>query len=81
MKVVHVQRSRAYKKLWIPLSKKNVDDEVEDNTKPFARVMHKEALITSRTLYNFMVHFKKTTSELLDAIRKVIDELQLKLKF
>ena len=48
-------------------------------TIPLEQVTRKETLITSRTLHNFMVQFEKTTPDLLDAIRKVRDELQLDL--
>ena len=63
------------------IGKNNVDDKVEDDTIPLEPVTRKETLIASRTLHNFMVQFKKTTSELLDAIREVRDELQLDLDF
>ena len=63
------------------IEKSNVDDEVEDDTIPLEPVTRKETLIASRTLHNFMVQFEKTTPELLDAIRKVRDELQLDLNF
>ena len=61
--------------------KSNVDDEVEDDNIPLEPVSHKETLIASRTLHNFMVQFEKTTPKLLDEIRKVRDELQLDLNF
>ena len=41
--------------------KKNVDDEVEDDTTPLEPVTRKETLITSRTLHSFMVQFEMTT--------------------
>ncbi|CAK8576521.1 unnamed protein product [Lathyrus sativus] len=41
----------------------------------------KEALMTSNPLHNFMIQYKNTTPELLDAIRKVRDELQIDLNF
>jgi len=58
--MIHIQWSRAYKKLWIPL-KNNVNDEVEDDAIPLKLVVCQGALITSRTLYSFMVQFEKTT--------------------
>ncbi|XP_049357088.1 CENP-B homolog protein 2-like [Solanum verrucosum] len=58
------------------IGKNNVDDEVKDDTITLEQVTRKEALIASRTLHNFMIQFEKTTPELLDAIRKVRDELQ-----
>ncbi|KAK4719452.1 hypothetical protein R3W88_017790 [Solanum pinnatisectum] len=54
---------------------------VEDDIIPLEPVMHKEALIGSRTFHNFMMQFEKTTPKLLDAIRKVRNELQLDLNF
>ena len=63
------------------IGKSNVDDNVKDNTKPLEPVMCKKTLIASRTVYNFMVKFKRTTLMLLDAIRKVMDKLQLDLNF
>lgn len=54
----------------------NVDDEVEDNGVALEPVMRKEALITSRTLHNFLVQLENTTPEILNAIRKVKDELR-----
>ena len=59
----------------------NVDDEVEYDTVPLEPITRKEALIVSRTLHNFLVQFENTTLEILDAIRKVRDELYLDLNF
>nr|AAT38752.1 hypothetical protein SDM1_42t00003 [Solanum demissum] len=63
------------------IGKCNVDDEVEDDTIPLEPITRMKTLIASRTLHNFMVQFEKTTPELLDAIRKVTDELQLDLNY
>jgi len=63
------------------IEENNVDDEVEDDTIPWKPVMRKKILITSRTLHNILVHFKKITPELLDEIRNVRDGLQLDLNF
>ena len=41
------------------IGKDNVDDAVEDDTTPLEPVTHKEALIASRTLHNFMVQLKR----------------------
>ncbi|RID65958.1 hypothetical protein BRARA_D01128 [Brassica rapa] len=38
-------------------------------------VTRKEAIVASKTLYNFWMQFEKTTSEILDVIRKIRDEL------
>ena len=53
------------------IGKSNVDDEIVDDTTPLDQVTCKETLIASRTLHNFMVQFKNTTLELLDAMRKL----------
>ena len=37
--------------------------------------------MASNTLHNFMIQYKNITSELLDAIRKVRDELQIDFNF
>ncbi|KAK4712555.1 hypothetical protein R3W88_007068 [Solanum pinnatisectum] len=63
------------------IEKSNVDNEVKDDTIFLEPITHKKTLIASRTLHNFMVQFEKTTPKLLDAIRKVRDELQLDLNF
>ena len=44
-------------------------------------VTRKEALMASNIIHNFMIQYKNTTPELLDAIRKVRDELQMDLNF
>ncbi len=44
------------------IEKNNVDDEIEDDTISLEPVIGKESLIASRTLHNFMVQFKKTTT-------------------
>ncbi|CAK8561767.1 unnamed protein product [Lathyrus sativus] len=59
----------------------NAEDDGEDDTMSLELVMRKEALMTSNTLHNFMIQYKNTTPELLDAIRKVRDELQIDLNF
>lgn len=37
--------------------------------------------MASNTLHNFMIQYKNTTPELLDAIKKVRDKLQMDLNF
>ena len=59
----------------------NAEDDGEDDTVSLEPVTRKEALMASNTLHNFMIRYKKTTPELLDAIRKVRDELQIDLNF
>ncbi|KAL5154444.1 ARS-binding protein 1 [Glycine soja] len=59
----------------------NVEDDGEDDTVSLEPVTRKEALMASNTLHNFMIQYKNTTPELLDAIRKVRDELQIDLNF
>ncbi|KAG4909094.1 hypothetical protein JHK87_055210 [Glycine soja] len=59
----------------------NAEDDGEDDKVSLEPVMRKEALVASNTLHNFMIQYKNTTPELLDAIRKVRDELQIDLNF
>ncbi|KAH1232856.1 ARS-binding protein 1 [Glycine max] len=59
----------------------NAEDDGEDDTVSLEPVTQKEALMASNTLRNFMIQFKNTTPKLLDAIRKVRDELQIDLNF
>ncbi|KAG4982424.1 hypothetical protein JHK85_027913 [Glycine max] len=59
----------------------NAEDDSEDDTVSLEPVTRKEALMTSNTLHNFMIQYTNTTPELLDAIRKVRDELQIDLNF
>lgn len=54
----------------------NAEDDDEDDTVSLEPVTRKEALMASNTLHNFMIQYKNTTPQLLDAIRKVRDELQ-----
>ncbi|KAH1246141.1 CENP-B 2 [Glycine max] len=59
----------------------NAEDDGEDDTVSLEPVTRKEALMTSNIIHNFMIQYKNTTPELLDAIRKVRDELQIDLNF
>ena len=59
----------------------NDEDEVEDDTVSMEVVTRKEALLASKTLQNFMLQFQNSAPELLDAIRKIRDELQQDLNF
>ncbi|XP_028234419.1 tigger transposable element-derived protein 6-like [Glycine soja] len=59
----------------------NAEDDDEDDTVSLEPVTRKEALMTSNTLHNFMIQYKNTTPELLNAIRKVRDELRINLNF
>uniref|UniRef100_A0A0R0G3K6 Uncharacterized protein n=1 Tax=Glycine max TaxID=3847 RepID=A0A0R0G3K6_SOYBN len=59
----------------------NAEDDGKDDTVPLEHVTRKEALMASNTLHNFMIQYKNTTPELLDAIRKARDELQIDLNF
>ncbi|KAK2459083.1 hypothetical protein QL285_006178 [Trifolium repens] len=59
----------------------NAEDDDEDDTVFLEPVTRKEALMASNTLHNFMIQYKNTTPQLLDAIRKVRDELQTDLNF
>ncbi|XP_024642354.1 tigger transposable element-derived protein 6-like [Medicago truncatula] len=53
----------------------NAEDDDEDDTVSLEPVTRKEAFMASNTLHNFMIQYKNTTPQLLDAIRKVRDEL------
>ncbi|KAL5155498.1 ARS-binding protein 1 [Glycine soja] len=59
----------------------NAEDDDEDDTMSLEPVMRKKTLMASNTLHNFMIQYKNTTPELLDAIRKVRDGLQIDLNF
>ena len=59
----------------------NAEDEAEDDTVSMEVVTRKEALLASKTLQNFMLQFQNVVLELLDAIRKIRDELQQDLNF
>ena len=59
----------------------NAEDDGEDDTMSLEPVTRKKTLMTSNTLYNFMIQYKNTTTELLDVIRKVRDELKIDLNF
>ncbi|CAK8576880.1 unnamed protein product [Lathyrus sativus] len=59
----------------------NAEDDDEDDTMSLEPVTRKEALMTSSTFHNFMIQYTNTTPELLDAIRKIRDELQIDLNF
>ncbi|KAK9674153.1 hypothetical protein RND81_12G214700, partial [Saponaria officinalis] len=48
----------------------NAKDDGEDDTVSLEPVTRKEAFMVSNTLHNFMIQYKNTTPELLDAIRK-----------
>ncbi|CAK8574847.1 unnamed protein product [Lathyrus sativus] len=59
----------------------NAKDDDEDDTVSLEPVTRKETLMASNTLHNFMIQYKNTILELLDAIRKVRDDLQIDLNF
>lgn len=59
------------------IGKNNVIDEFQDVTIPLESVTRKKTLIMFKTLHKFMVQFEKTTPELVHAIRKIRDALQL----
>ncbi|KAG5049623.1 hypothetical protein JHK85_010726 [Glycine max] len=61
--------------------KNNAEDDHKDDMVSLEPVTRKETLMASNTLHNFMIQYKNTTPELLDAIRKVRDELQIDLNF
>ncbi|XP_039690607.1 CENP-B homolog protein 2-like [Medicago truncatula] len=49
----------------------NAEDDDEDDTVSLEPVTRKEALMASNTLHNFIIQYKNTTPQLLDAIRKI----------
>ncbi|XP_039689508.1 CENP-B homolog protein 2-like [Medicago truncatula] len=49
----------------------NAEDDDEDDTVSLEPVTRKEALMASNTLHNFIIQYKNTTPQLLDAIRKL----------
>ena len=55
----------------------NVDDEPkDDDVIPLETVTRKEAISASKTSHKFWMQLEKITPRLLDAIRKIRDELQ-----
>ena len=61
----------------VNIIEKQCCDKVEDDTIPSEPIVHKETL-PSRTIHNFMMQLQK---KVLDAIRKVRDELQLDINY
>ncbi|KAL8105391.1 hypothetical protein AgCh_029261 [Apium graveolens] len=59
----------------------SVEDDLEDDTTPLEPVTRKEALKASKMLNNFLMQHESTTPELLDAIRKIRDELHVDLNY
>lgn len=59
----------------------SVEDDLEDDTTPLEPVTRKEALKASKMLNNFLMQHESTTPELLDAIRKIKDELHVDLNY
>ena len=59
----------------------STNDEVEDDSTPLELVTRKEALNATTTLHKFLLKLKTSTSELVGAIRKVRDEIELDLNF
>lgn len=58
-----------------------VDDEVEDDSIALEPVTRKEALQAATTLHNFLLQYEKTMPQLLSAMRRFKDELNIDLKF
>lgn len=50
--------------------------KTEDDTVALKLVMYKEALKISTILHNFLLQYDKSITGLLDAIRKIRDEVQ-----
>lgn len=57
------------------------DDEAEDGSIALEPVTLKEALQASTTLHNFLLQYEKTTPQLLGAVRRFKDEINIDLKF
>ncbi|KAL4564918.1 hypothetical protein LXL04_028994 [Taraxacum kok-saghyz] len=59
----------------------SVDDEVDDDSVPLEPVTRKEALQAATTLHNFLLQYENTVPQLLSAIGRFKDELNIDLKF
>ena len=57
------------------------DDEVEDNSSTLEPVSRNEAILATITLNNFLLQYKNTIPELLNALRKVTDEIERDINF
>ncbi|KAH1212331.1 hypothetical protein GmHk_14G040560 [Glycine max] len=78
---ITLQRTLGLNSIVGTIIENNAEDDSEDDTVSLEPVARKEALMASNTLHNFMIQYKNTTPELLYAIRKVRDELQIDLNF
>ena len=58
-----------------------VDDEVDDDSVPLEPVTRKEALQAATTLHNFLLQYENTMPQLLSAMMRFKDELNIDLKF
>ena len=58
-----------------------VDDEVDDDSVPLEPITRKEALQAATTLHNFLLQYENTAPQLLSALRRFKDELNIDLKF
>lgn len=58
-----------------------IEDDAEDDSIPLEPITRKEAFGAIITLQNFLLQFENTTPELLSAMRKIRDEIQLDLNF
>nr|KAJ0198070.1 hypothetical protein LSAT_V11C700345050 [Lactuca sativa] len=58
-----------------------VQNSVDDDSVPLETVTWKEALRTATTLHNFLLQYENIASQLLSAIRRFEDELNIDLKF
>ena len=61
--------------------KNSIEDEAEDDFIPLKPITRKEVIISSTTLHNFLLQFEKAIPELLNAVKKVRDEIHLDLNF
>ena len=57
------------------------NDEAQDDIVALEFVTWKEALKISITLHNFLLQYENSSPKLLDAIKKIRDEIQVNLNF
>ncbi|KAM3307460.1 hypothetical protein P3S67_009203 [Capsicum chacoense] len=52
------------------------EDEVEDDSVELEQVSRKDALKATITLHHFLLQYEKTTPDIINAVRRVRDEIQ-----
>ena len=58
-----------------------IENEAADDSVSLQPITQKKAFTAAKTFHNFLLQFENTTLELLNAIRKVKNEIYLKLNF